>query len=1370
MKVHVRSKWILYVIIVLGIGILTPSFALNYYIDGVNGNNTSGDGSLAKPWKTVSYAIKKTEANSTEDTFYVAAATYKNDPALPVFEREVFPMKIRAKTKIIGAGKGKTIIDAGYIQQTTSRFIEGIADTDMTDILIEGITFRNNNITNGVSPAGIYLNKASGAIKNCEFINLKTTGSIGAIEIIGDNINKFTFSGNLVKDCQSTYNSGFNIGGVSISESIIEFLSNEINNCVSVHVGNIYLYKVKGQLNSNVIKNGNSNAWHVGGIGISESSELEIAYNVFDGNAGCRSIGSHMNSYKNSNVRIHHNVFQNAKYNYDNQSALGFNQCGAHEIDNNIIQSNFQTEKTNICGGIHIYSSSSFNIHHNTIQNNQGANTGAIDIRYSGPGIIINNIITNNRGEYYAGGIFLLDTTANVEKNEISNNYCYTNYDRSAGALSSMSYSKVVNIVENTFKTNSCYKGQGCMSLDAFKGNITENLVLGNICQNSAQYAISIALNNDTGVKTKIANNIIAANTGNGIYLSGGSADTKFFINNTLVNQTQNQLVIASDGWNIFNNIFYGGRISISETNVFTIPLQNNIFYKFTKYLYLDNNQDSYIDLESFEFWKDEAKNNVQKDPLFADAANYDYHLAPQSPAIDGAYDGSKHAPGTFPQIDIDIDLNNRPIDVPGINNNTYPGGDDYAEYDIGADEYVVGASFNISGKVTDTDGNPIQNVDVLAKSLTSSYQSSVKTQSDGTYKISGLEQGKYRITPSMTDTSFWPHFREVAVTYGDKEDINFEAITAGEFTFIRGTVLAFSGAPVSGATVYVTNHEKNISKGLKIVDFDSTTTTNDQGQFNITAPAGSGYFMKVSKAEYTTKILSDITAPDDLIIYLEPDTPSIPTGLKAWGNPQGISLNWNANPETSIIGYNIYRDTSQWGSFNTRINQSLVRTTNFEDSNVTINTTYWYKITAISSKGLESAKSAMVSAIAGSINLFVYDARGIAGGKVRIPISLSDATGVSCNGFSIAFTYDPTMLTPTSFEKTILTKDFTLNSNIASNPNGTLIFTGNCDPNVTISKGAGHIIDVLFDIAGTATGQSAIGFGDVTLKNASGQNITLTKVPAAFIVANDYILGDVDGDGDVDMDDARMAQKIAVQLLSASSLQLAAGDINRDGTIDSADVTMILRIINSLPLNPNGDVPAPASLYILSLGVASGEPGKTVEIPFTIKPLNKMSGCDLVISYDASRLTADDVAIGTAISSSYILEKNLTQPGIIRITLSDKAESEVNAAVIAAKIKFTIASTAAKNYVPIIWQKGAVSRQYGQFAAWEGATIRLVNGCVCIGLSEWIEFEKVINYILGKGTLDTIEFILADREHDGIIDIADPVKMINEGHGPKAK
>lgn len=74
------------------------------------------------------------------------------------------------------------------------------------------------------------------------------------------------------------------------------------------------------------------------------------------------------------------------------------------------------------------------------------------------------------------------------------------------------------------------------------------------------------------------------------------------------------------------------------------------------------------------------------------------------------------------------------------------------------------------------------------------------------------------------------------------------------------------------------------------------------------------------------------------------------------------VSLTWTASTSSSIAGYNVYRSTTNGGSY-TQINSSLVATTSYTDTNVTAGQTYYYVTTAVDTSNNQSAYSSQAQA-----------------------------------------------------------------------------------------------------------------------------------------------------------------------------------------------------------------------------------------------------------------------------------------------------------------------------------------------------------------------------------------------------------------------
>jgi O-glycosyl hydrolase len=88
---------------------------------------------------------------------------------------------------------------------------------------------------------------------------------------------------------------------------------------------------------------------------------------------------------------------------------------------------------------------------------------------------------------------------------------------------------------------------------------------------------------------------------------------------------------------------------------------------------------------------------------------------------------------------------------------------------------------------------------------------------------------------------------------------------------------------------------------------------------------------------------------------------PAAPTGLTATAGDCSVALNWNANSEADLAGYNVYRSTTL-GSGYIQLNSSLLNSPEFTDNDVSYYITYYYVVTAVDTYDYESSYSNEVS------------------------------------------------------------------------------------------------------------------------------------------------------------------------------------------------------------------------------------------------------------------------------------------------------------------------------------------------------------------------------------------------------------------------
>lgn len=126
----------------------------------------------------------------------------------------------------------------------------------------------------------------------------------------------------------------------------------------------------------------------------------------------------------------------------------------------------------------------------------------------------------------------------------------------------------------------------------------------------------------------------------------------------------------------------------------------------------------------------------------------------------------------------------------------------------------------------------------------------------------------------------------------------------------------------------------------------------------------GVTYFYKVSAVRSSDSLESNLSAQQS---GTPATAPAVPAGLTVTnpGTGNSLTLSWSANSEPNLAGYNVYRSTSAGGTY-TKVNGAPITVTSYYDNNngsgLAEAVTYYYRITAANTAGLESAQSAYVS------------------------------------------------------------------------------------------------------------------------------------------------------------------------------------------------------------------------------------------------------------------------------------------------------------------------------------------------------------------------------------------------------------------------
>jgi fibronectin type 3 domain-containing protein len=165
------------------------------------------------------------------------------------------------------------------------------------------------------------------------------------------------------------------------------------------------------------------------------------------------------------------------------------------------------------------------------------------------------------------------------------------------------------------------------------------------------------------------------------------------------------------------------------------------------------------------------------------------------------------------------------------------------------------------------------------------------------------------------------------------------------------GTGIALAWTPVvapllGGYNVYRSTSSTGTFSKIATV---AAATFNDA-----TATPGGTYYYKVSAidtwgGESALSAAANATRPSDAV------APMAPAGLTPSATSSGITLNWTANTEPDLAGYNVYRSNAANGTFFKLNTASLITSPTYMDSSAPAGQASFYRVTAVDTSGNES-------------------------------------------------------------------------------------------------------------------------------------------------------------------------------------------------------------------------------------------------------------------------------------------------------------------------------------------------------------------------------------------------------------------------------
>lgn len=316
-------------------------------------------------------------------------------------------------------------------------------------------------------------------------------------------------------------------------------------------------------------------------------------------------------------------------------------------------------------------------------------------------------------------------------------------------------------------------------------------------------------------------------------------------------------------------------------------------------------------------------------------------------------------------------------------------------------------------------------------------------------------------------------------------------------------------------------------------------------------------------------------------VIALRDPSVGRPTGLVAAPGANSIQLDWDANWQSRIRGYYVYRATAEAGPFDNLLDEYVPLPSYLDTSIDPAVPDYYYYVTGLSyfylpgnsePRIVESLPSDLAITAAGKVVLSVPPVRAKPGHRVKMGVSIQNATGVAGTGMQLRIGYDTAKLTPwaqaspggDTVLSTGLSRNLTFTDNGATAA-GELVIDGTGGE---LEPGSGSLFTLQFEVDSSVPKGDALGVSITggTMYDLVGNPLVIEVLSTDPPTSGDtYFLGDVDGDGMVtDADKELLKSLIKPQSRPPTEEELMAGDLNGDGELSSKDVVLLMQLLST--------------------------------------------------------------------------------------------------------------------------------------------------------------------------------------------------------------
>lgn len=326
-------------------------------------------------------------------------------------------------------------------------------------------------------------------------------------------------------------------------------------------------------------------------------------------------------------------------------------------------------------------------------------------------------------------------------------------------------------------------------------------------------------------------------------------------------------------------------------------------------------------------------------------------------------------------------------------------------------------------------------------------------------------------------------------------------------------------------------------------------------------------------------------TADGKVLLLKNPDA-GRPTGLVAVAGADNVFLNWDANTQSSVRGYKVYRSIAGKDDWR-HIAAPFVALARHRDEPEAYGA-YDYRVSSVrryyaagnsTPVVRESAKSEPARAELGKIAFAWNDGAAYEGETAEVVLSIENSSGISAAGGEMEVSFDASMLELWDVIASGLTQGARISHDGSGSGRCSVAFAGG-----EISAGSGSFLSFKFKAIRPGNARVAMERCFFSARNGRALDSVRPSSDATVAIAEKspgaepgtvppWSLGDVNGDGRITKEDLqRLSMLKQGNGNKWTELELKAGDFNSNGKLDNYDHARLRELLKELGAKGGGE------------------------------------------------------------------------------------------------------------------------------------------------------------------------------------------------------